>query len=270
MKTILFFTMSLAVLSVVLNSSVSAATITVGQPDQDGGKVIWKINNKEIKIKIEPGTTVLGKAEELRKELKKKFADVTRDGAVVTLKNVGADKIEKHLDETAENDTVAVNTPRYGGVDFHRREAVAVATAASLAPFAGIDEYGMPSEFSASIGFTFAGQSYLATSEVSFGELSENSVDALLSRVYEDFLNDLPAEIGSSLELSLASEAVLFSFPPEAETGFVQSYTSDIYGYATMSIESVPDGGSTAMGLAAAALSLVSLKRKKTPRFPLT
>lgn len=205
-------------------------TITVGNPDRDGGKVKWEVtgtDNTKVQIVIEvPGaTTANGKARLLEKALIAKGFTVTRNGAAVKIKN--AKKAEKFLDETHEKDKIAGLTPKTGTLDFH------LFTDSALA---GIDQDGLESQFQASLGF----DGIFAEAVFNFSDLSGNTIDALLADTYNNLLADLPIIYQPNLSLDLGNDAIDFMFPSTASEGFVENFTSDVNAFSTASL-SVPE-----------------------------
>lgn len=222
-------------LAVILTSTFALSanaetTITVGDPDKDGGKVQWEVtgtDNTKVQIVIEvPGaTTANGKARLLEKALIAKGFTVTRNGAAVKIKN--AKKAEKFLDETHEKDKIAGLTPKTGTLDFH------LSTDSVLA---GVDQNGLESQFQASLGF----DGIFADAIFNFSDLSGNTIDALLTDTYNNLLADLPITYQPNLSLDLANDAIDFMFPSTASEGFVENFTSDVNAFSTASL-SVPE-----------------------------
>lgn len=212
-------------------SAYAEITVTVGDPDKDGGKVKWEVtadNNKKfpIVITVPAGTTAIGKAKLLEDALKDKLFKVGRDGAAVTIKN--AKKAEKLLDETFEKDKMAGLAPKKGTFDFHLFSGTLLA---------GIDQDGLESQFQAALGF----DGVFADAIFNFSDLSGNTIDALLTDTYNDLLVDLPAAYWSGLSLDLSNDVIEFAFPT-ASQGFVENFTSDSNAFTTLSLETtVPE-----------------------------
>lgn len=205
-------------------------TITVGNPDRDGGKVKWEVTSSggtkvEIVIAVPAGTTAPGKAKLLEDALKATGFIVTRDNTVVKIKN--AKKAEKLLDETHEKDKITGLTPKTGTLDFH------LSTDSVLA---GVDQDGLESQFQASLGF----DGIFADAIFNFSDLSGNTIDALLTDTYNNLLADLPITYQPNLSLDLANDAIDFMFPSTASEGFVENFTSDVNAFSTASL-AVPE-----------------------------
>ncbi len=211
-------------------SANAETTITVGDPDKDGGKVQWEVTGSndakvQIVIMVPVDATANGKARLLENALIAKGFTVTRDGAAVKIKN--AKKAEKFLDETHEKDKIAGLTPKTGTLDFH------LFTDSVLA---GIDQDGLESQFQASLGF----DGIFADASFNFSDLSGNTIDALLTDTYNNLLADLPISYQPNLSLDLGNDAIDFMFPSTASEGFVENFTSDINAFSTASL-SVPE-----------------------------
>ena len=100
---------------------------------------------------------------------------------------------------------------------------------------AGTSLDGFESQFQSSLGF----DGIVADASFSFSGLNGNTIEALLTATYNSLLADLPADYWSSLSLDLTNEAINFVFPDSASNLFVDNFTSDANGYATLSLNTV-------------------------------
>lgn len=240
-------------MSMLAPSAYAETTITVGDPDSDGGKVRWEVtanngNKVGIIITVPANTTANGKARLLELALIAKGFNVERDGAAVKIKN--SKKAEKFLDETHEKDKIAGITPKAGTIDFHLF-AGSVLT--------GIDQDGLESQFQATLGF----DGILADAFFNFGDLSGNTIDDLLTDTYNSLLTDLPIAYQSNLSLDLSNDIIGFIFPTSATIGFVENFTSDINAYTTESLATVPEPPILSL-LSIGTISLVLMRRRAT------
>lgn len=235
-------------------TAFAETTITVGDPDRDGGKVQWEVTSSDgtkvqVVITVPADTTANGKARLLENALIAKGFKVTRDDAAVKIKN--AKKAEKFLDETHEKDKIAGLTPKTGTLDFH------LFTGSVLA---GIDQDGLESQFQAALGF----DGIFADASFNFSELSGDTIDALLTDAYNNLLADLPTTYQPNLSLDLPNSLIAFIFPNTASEGFVENFTSDVNAYSTGSL-SVPEPSMLGL-LAVGAVGFGFMRRSRNPK----
>ena len=95
----------------------------------------------------------------------------------------------------------------------------------------GFDGTGSPSTFTATFGYT----GFTDTASVSYNQLTNNTLDGLVTQLYTDLHGGLPTSLQSNLHLDLPDDLITFSFPT-GHTGY--------FG-GTISIDTLaePNGG---------------------------
>jgi hypothetical protein len=124
---------------------------------------------------------------------------------------------------------------------------------------AGFDHLGNESQFQSSFGFG----GVIADASFSYGELSGNTVDDLLTDTYSALLADLPIEFASNLSLDLLSDEITFLLPNWQSSVFVDNFTSDNNAFASIGISSSIVSIPSTLSLLGISLIVMGFARKK-------
>jgi hypothetical protein len=203
--------------------------------------VQWVIEPKKggpitVLVKVSPGREPAGKVTDLRNalflardELRNKGVTVVGpDLANATLTIHGANGVHKFDDNTGEKENFWGPKPKEGRMSFHVPD--------DSAP-AGIDWDGLESQFQASLGF----DDVLVDVSLNFSDLSGNTINDLLTDIYNGLLAGLPVAYAPNLSLDLSNGAIMFMFPIGVSQGFVENFTSDVNVLSGLSLEVLPE-----------------------------
>lgn len=146
------------------------------------------------------------------------------DSSITTFRYAWDGTGERHrFTKHADNSNTQTNKETMIAVDYHLFDGVMLD---------GVDQNGQESIFQASFGF----DNVVADASFRFGDLSGNTIDALLIDTYHAFLADLPSMYQGNLSLDLLNDEINFVFPDWSAAGFVETFTSDTNAYASMSM----------------------------------
>ena len=87
----------------------------------------------------------------------------------------------------------------------------------------GVDDEGVESVFTASLGFDG-----LSNAAFTFGELATPTISGLLGQVFIELLAGLPPNLQANLSLDLTTASILFALPPNQTNYFAQNFASDV------------------------------------------
>lgn len=160
---------------------------------------------------------------------------------------------ERHRATISQISTGPGNTQAIATIDYHLFGGELLA---------GVDQVGLESQFQSSFGF----DGILADASFRYGDLSGNTVDALLTDTYNAFLADLPVAYAANLSLDLLNDEINFALPSWQSTGFVDNFTSDANAFATIGLGTTIPVSSTISLLAVSAVGFrfVRIKRRGT------
>lgn len=210
----------------------AVATYQAGDPQltkEDKLLVTFKNGTtKEIPVKVTSGDTAIGKAIKIQEAC---GGGCTRNGDTVSfpphvrsveLKEDNSKQKEQRLKGGAVKE-FKDRSPGQGKVDFHFQPS-------------GLGFDGLPSIFSASLGFTLGGVEHFADSELTFPQLPSATLDAILTATFDQLSADLAQAFQGGLHLDLANEAITFDVPALSTEFFVSSYSSDLSTVSSLGI----------------------------------
>lgn len=135
-------------------------------------------------------------------------------------------------------------------IDFHLFDGTVLA---------GLDHLGNESQFQSSFGFG----GIMADASFSYGELSGNTVDDLLTDTYNALLADLSIEFANNLSLDLLSDEITFLLPNWQSSVFVDNFTSDNNAFASIGLSSSIVAIPSTLSLLGISLIVMGFSRKK-------
>jgi hypothetical protein len=229
-------------LSLILAPLLGASTITVGQPSSDG-QVVLNVNGTTVTVKV-------SKAHDSTKGHPEKFT-TAEDKEILIGQALDALGIKFHASGTTLVPTISPDVGNVTKVSDTTNEIMKIATAgfsvpgvpayASLGfsgPLSPLSADGIESTFFASFGIN--GTS-LASTSLSFSQLSSASTDALLTEMFSDLDSQLPSALQPALSLDLASDSITFSFPTGSGEYFVETASTSPGTTQLMSLQATPE-----------------------------
>ncbi len=267
------FLVSATATIVLIPQSVDAIVVKTGDPvfPKDGSTttVTYRIfchpradippTFGDVSIQVNSNDTAIGKAIKLKSALDALEihqlckdqtvieippGDIILDPQIVSIvKLAGDDSGQKDIFETGKG-TKNKDAPKKVIIDTGLRfESISLS---------GVNLDSNESQFFASFGFNDGLNDYVATSNFTFGELPDNTIDSLLTLTYSNLLASLPVSFQSYLILDLNTYEITYNFPSNIVSAFVETQSDDTGGGYSQTIEiKTPEPTST--------LSLLSL-----------
>ncbi len=288
-KFILFTTATI----LFLPQDASAIDLQLGNPTAPkGGKtteVTYKILcnsggttniiSTNVKIKVNSNDTANGKALKLNDAINdnKTLTDTCKDENTITFSDdshtIALDPDIKAIfklsgDDSEQKDTFISSKESEEGEEGEENQSFEITIDGKDIKLSGVDLNGNSSEFFASFGFNDGFNDYVATSNILFTDLPNNTIDDLLTLTYDNLFMSLPTPFQSDLMLDLDTDEISYTFTPDIVTAFVETKSTDTGGGYGQGMEvAVPEpltilGSATALGFGA--LFKRKLKGSKT------
>jgi hypothetical protein len=279
------FLVSATATIVLIPQSVYAIVVKTGDPvfPKDGSTTTVKYRifcdpggsfpptSGDVSIQVNSNDTAIGKAIKLKSALDaldiNQFCknqtvieippgDIILDPQIVSIvKLAGDDSGQKDIFETGKG-TKNKDAPKKVTID----------TDLKFWPLSlsGVNLDGNESQFFASFGFNDGLNDYVATSNFTFSELPDNTIDSLLTLTYSNLLASLPVSFQSYLILDLDTYEITYNFPSNIVSAFVETQSDDTEGGYSQAIEiKTPEPTSTLSLLSLGILGAgATLKRK--------
>jgi hypothetical protein len=279
------FLVSATATIVLIPQSVYAIVVKTGDPvfPKDGSTTTVKYRifcdpggsfpptSGDVSIQVNSNDTAIGKAIKLKSALDALDihqrckdgtvieippGDIILDSEIVSIvKLAGDDSGQKDKFETGKG-TKNKDAPKKVTID----------TDLKFWPLSlsGVNLDGNESQFFASFGFNDGLNDYVATSNFTFSELPDNTIDSLLTLTYSNLLASLPVSFQSYLILDLDTYEITYNFPSNIVSAFVETQSDDTEGGYSQAIEiKTPEPTSTLSLLSLGILGAgATLKRK--------